>query len=127
LRQDSTDHVPPYSGELGECYGVIGNATSVFADHSPSGLVEIAGPAIITESFPKSKHLVFTCPGKVAHCRKGTHESLKIGNDRGYLGLLKHDFTDPDAIGIAIVSPRKLPAIADIPVEETAAKRCAKS
>jgi len=127
LRQNGADHVPAYAGELGERYWVIRNAAPVFVDHSPSGLVKIAGPAVVTESFPKSKYLLFACRGKVAQRREGAHKSLEIGNDRGHLGLLKHDFTNPDAIGITIVPPGKLPAIAYVPVEETPAKRNAKS
>ena len=47
----------------------------------------------------------FGCFGKIVDRGKATDEAFKVRQDRGDLGLLQHDFTDPNAIRRRLRSP----------------------
>ena len=46
------------------------------------------------------------------------HEALEIGNDGAHLGLLEHDFRDPDTIRCDVLLPRQVrPSMFHKPVQ----------
>ena len=45
-----------------------------------------------------------------------------VGQDGGDARLLQHDFRDPDAVGVAAASPRKIAAVHGEPSEQVALK-----
>lgn len=79
------------------------------------------GPAIIAESFPEAENLLFVGCGQVSKRREVSDESFEVGNNGGYLGLLKHHFADPNTIRITVAPPRQVAAIPPEPGQQFAA------
>ena len=89
--------------------------------------MQIAGTAVVTESSPETQHVLFVGAGQVGEGGKGRQEALEIGDDGRDLRLLKHDLADPDAIGVAISTPGKVPLMCVEPGEEVASDGAAYS
>ena len=86
--------------------------------------VQIACTAVIPQAAPLRQHGIFRSIGQIQHRRKHLQEPAVIGNDRGDLGLLQHDFRKPDAVGIARVLPGKpLAAMLALPADQSLGKR----
>ena len=72
------------------------------------GLVQIASARIVAQAGPASEHVLLGRQRECGNIRKALDEPVVVGNDRGHLGLLQHDFRYPDCIGIAAVLPRQV-------------------
>ena len=94
----------------------------MLADELARRVVQIAGTAIVAETFPKPQDFLRVRRGKVRNCGKGFDESLKVRNDDGGLRLLQHHLADPDAIRIAVLPPRKVATMSIEPSEEPLAQ-----
>ena len=82
-------------------------------------LVQVAGAGVIAEPGPVVQHLVDGGVGQRQHVGKAGHEALIVGNDRSDLGLLQHDFRDPDPVGGLLLLPGQgLAAVELIPVQD---------
>src|SRR6056297_1001214 len=82
--------------------------TSVIA-HGTSGCrMQIPGPGVVAEPGPLRQHIIEVGFCQCLEVRKPVHESLEIGSHGAHLGLLQHDFGDPDPIGAALDLPGKI-------------------
>ena len=72
------------------------------------GAVQVARTGVVAETGPKMQHFVDGRSGETWQVREACHEALEIRHDRTHLGLLQHDFADPDAVGTAIALPRQI-------------------
>jgi hypothetical protein len=87
------------------------------------GGMQIARPAVIAESAPMLQHRVFTRSCERIHIRKALDETLEIRNDRHDLGLLQHDFRQPDQIRVAAGLPGQVVAtVMALPVDDAGGK-----
>ena len=69
------------------------------------GSVQIARPGVIAEAGPQVQHLVHAGICQCGDIRILRYETKVVGNDRLDLGLLQHDFRDPDPVGRWILLP----------------------
>ncbi len=70
--------------------------------------VQIAGAGVIAEARPQGHDLFRWRGGQGRHGGESSQEFLVIRDDRGYLGLLQHDFGQPDPVRVLGVLPRQL-------------------
>ena len=79
------------------------------------GAMQVARAGVIAEAGPVVQHVVEGRLGECAHLGEARHETLVIGDDRRYLGLLQHDLGDPHAIGSNVPLPGQI--LASVAVE----------
>ena len=81
-----------------------------------------ASAPVIAQAAPRSQHRGFSSRCKVLDGRKAEQEFAIVLGYCSHTSLLQHDFREPDAIGIAIFSPRQVTPAALVPVEKPASK-----
>src|SRR5690606_23355912 len=69
---------------------VDGDLTFVVLYDLPCRLVEVAGPAVVTQTLPELKNLLFGGPGQTLDVGKAPEKGLIVGDDRFHLSLLQH-------------------------------------
>jgi hypothetical protein len=74
----------------------------------------MAGAPVVAEPLPGMQHLLLVRGSQVDYRWKTPQKLLEASSYGGDCGLLQHDFTDPNAVRVAVVTPRQ---IAPIPVE----------
>ncbi len=84
----------------------------------PRRLLQVPGARVIAESFPQLVDLVRTCLGRRCDGRQFAHPPFPVRNDRLYLRLLEHDFGYKDRIGVLGPSPRQIPRVFRIPLQQ---------
>jgi hypothetical protein len=72
--------------------------------------MQVACAGVVAEPGPLRHHRVIAGGGEVGQRREMLQEPLEVRDDRGYLGLLQHDFRQPDPIGAAWVLPGQVVA-----------------
>src|SRR5262245_42672920 len=93
-------------------------------DHRPRRGVQIPGPRVVSQPAPQGEHLVEISRGERPHIREAREEAPVIRNDRRNLRLMKHDFREPDTVGIARSLPRQVVApVPDMPAHQPAGER----
>src|SRR5439155_18910678 len=105
------------AGQLGKGTRFVRHNPAVLALDPPRGAVKVSGTAVVAESLPKAEHLLFIGSRQVAQGWKGANKALEIRYDGGNLGLLKHEFADPDPIGISICPPGELALMRRGPIQ----------
>ena len=110
-----------HTGQGSKQLRVVGNPPLKTGDHQAGGAVQVAGPGIVTESFPQFEDLLDVGGSQIGRCGKAVHEALVIGDRGGHLGLLQHDLRDPYGIGVGRLPPGQAPAVAGIPGQQVGA------
>src|SRR5690554_3920669 len=96
----------------------------MLAHHLFGGLVQVAGARVVAQARPVAEYVVCRCRSQCLHIRKTGHEGFEVGDNGGYLGLLKHDLRDPYPVGIAVMVPRQVvPAVLVVPCQKLVRKR----
>lgn len=90
----------------------------VHGHYFPGGFVHIAHAGVIAQSFPKLMDLFGSCPGQGLDGWQSLHPALPIGDDGFDLGLLEHDFGNPDGVSVAGATPREIAGILGKPIKE---------
>ena len=67
--------------------------------------VQIAGAAVVTQAAPQAQHLIQRRCCQISDRRETQQKPPVIVQHRDHLGLLQHDFRQPDAIRVARVLP----------------------
>ena len=87
--------------------------------HQLRRALQVARARVIAQAAPQPQHLVLRRAGERGDIGEALEKALVIGNHRGDLGLLQHDFRDPDAIGVARALPGQVvAAVAPMPGEQ---------
>ena len=73
--------------------------------HDLGTAVQIARPAVIPQAAPQTHHIVDAGLRQISHRGQMLRKSFKVVPHRHNLGLLQHDFRQPDAVGIDRVLP----------------------
>jgi hypothetical protein len=82
-------------------------------------VAQVPPARVIAQAAPEPQHLVLGSSRERCHVREARKETLVIGDHRGNLGLLQHDFREPDAVRIACVLPwQAMPAVAALPEDQ---------
>ena len=114
-RHDRAGRVAANARQLADGFQSARKSSGVLVDHHAGRGVHLPGAAIIAEPFPLPQHLAFVGARQRSTGGKPGHEPLEVGHDRGHLGLLQHDFADPDRIGIVGAPPGKIAPVTAIP------------
>ena len=80
--------------------------------------VKIARSCIIAQAFPELEHSVGVRLSQSFHSGKALYPSVPVGDHGLDLGLLKHDFRDPDRVRIDGSAPGKVAGVFDEPIEQ---------
>ena len=80
------------------------------------GVVEVAGAAVVAQSAPQRHDAVGGGVGEGADGGVSGKEALVVGDDGGDLGLLEHDFREPDAVGVVALPGQVVAAMLFLPV-----------
>lgn len=80
--------------------------------------VQIARAGVVAESGPILHHFRLGSFRQILKRREIFKKALKIGNDRRGGGLLQHGFGNPNAVGIAVQTPRQLAFIGAKPFDK---------
>ena len=90
--------------------------------------VQVAGPRVVAQPGPMLQHGIERRCRQRGNIRKTAHEPLEVRNDGCDLGLLQHDFRNPDAVGSDSALPGQvMAAVAAVPAQQStaeAAGRC---
>jgi peptide/nickel transport system permease protein len=94
------------------------------ARHLLRGLVKIAAARVVAQAAPKPQDFVLRGSGERVDAGKIRQKSLVVGDHRGDLRLLQHDFRKPDAVRVARSLPGKpAAAVAPLPGDELLRER----
>src|SRR5205823_2849736 len=93
----------------------VRKSAAVSSVHDFSGCMQIARPRVVAETLPRVEDVTFRSPSHRAKIRKAAEPLIIIRDNGGNLGLLEHELGDENGIGIARVTPGKIPAILPIP------------
>jgi hypothetical protein len=78
----------------------------------------MSSSSIVTEAFPGAKDGLLVGTRQLGNGGEQLKKALESGNHRGDRRLLKHHLADPNPVWVAIVSPRKIAAVAIEPNEQ---------
>ena len=73
--------------------------------------LKIARPLVVAETFPEFQDVVGIGGSQRRDVRKCAHPTFPIWDDGFHLGLLEHDFRDPNGVGIARATPREVAGV----------------
>jgi hypothetical protein len=113
-----TGRVIPQSGQLAQGRQAVRNLPVVFLHNLAGGSVQIAGPGIVAQSFPRFQHLIQGSRSQVRQGGKALQEPVVIGHYRRHLGLLEHDLTHPYPVGIGLTTPGQVTVAVIVPVQQ---------
>ena len=110
--------VTPDAGK-GEDVVIVARKFAVMAgDNFPRGFLQVADAGVIAEAFPEFVDFFGASLGEGWDRGQFAHPALPIGDDGLDLGLLEHDFRDPDGVGIAGAAPGQIAGVERKPVEQ---------
>ena len=92
--------------------------TVMLLDEDLGGFLQVASSSVVAQSFPKFQHLVGLRFCERLDGREAAHPALPIGQDRFHLGLLEHDFRNPNCIRFTSAPPRKIASILAKPPQQ---------
>ena len=92
-------------------------------DNGPCGLLKVSRAQIVSKTFPEFEDGIGSGAGQRAHVRQVAHPTLPVGDDRLDLGLLEHDFRNPDGVGITSSAPGQVARVLLEPVEQQPSQR----
>ena len=104
-------------------FGAFGRELSAEVGHDLfGGFVQVARPAVVAQALPECEYVVFGCGGEGGYGGKGGEEARVVAGHGGDLGLLEHDFRQPDAVGVAAVPGQVVAAVLFLPVYQAVGK-----
>ncbi len=93
------------AGQGFQCLDVLWEFAAVILRYLFCSLVQVARSGVIAQASPQVQHLVYAGICQCSDIGILLHETKIVGNDRLDLGLLQHDFRDPDPVGRWILLP----------------------
>lgn len=82
-------------------------------------LLHVAHAGVIAKPFPELVDGRGSCLCQRDYSREFSHPTFPIGQDGFDLGLLEHDFRDPDCVRIAGSAPREIAGVLREPAQQT--------
>jgi len=117
---DGAGGVTPDARQAAQGFGRIGQSSAVFTEDLGRRAAQVAGAGVVAKSLPGLEHARLRRGGQGREGGEEAHPAFVVGNDRGHLGLLKHDLGDPDGVGVAGAPPRQIAPPAAIPRQQGA-------
>ncbi|MPN46410.1 hypothetical protein SDC9_193996 [bioreactor metagenome] len=79
--------------------------------------MQIARAAVVAQAAPQRQHGILRCSRQAGHIRKSVQEALVVAQHGADLGLLQHDFRQPDAVRVTGLLPgQMIAAMAGLPL-----------
>ena len=113
---DGGGGVVPDTGELQKPFVSVGKAAPFH--RQLGGLLEVPGPAVVAKALPELHQVLLRCGGQGLHRGEGLQKPGVVAQHRRHPGLLKHDFRDPDAVGVPGFPPGKVPGAGPVPGQQ---------
>src|ERR1019366_7709484 len=110
------------AGQGEQAFGILREAAAVLFSDLLRGPMQPARSPIVAQTAPGCQHGIFRSRGEGSDIRKTFEENPVVVKHGGHARLLQHDFTEPDAVGIASFAPRKVAAMLVVPAEKSATK-----
>jgi hypothetical protein len=118
---DTADGAGGVTADAGQCQHSVEFArefaVALFHDNLGSAL-HVADAGVIAKAFPEFMDFFRSGFGQGADVRQSLHPTLPIRQDGFDLGLLEHDFGDPDGIWIASPTPGEIAGAHRKPFEQ---------
>src|SRR5690348_16879706 len=89
------------------------------AEYLLSGFLRVASARMVDESCPEFQNAVDTSGGKRLHGGQLIHPTFEEGNHCFHLGLLEHDFRNPDGVWVPGAPPGEIAGMGAVPMEQT--------
>lgn len=97
---------------------VSGEISAVFRDNNLGGALQIADTGVVAETFPEFVEFGGRRAGGGLNRRQLAHPTF-VKRDHGFdLGLLEHDFGNPDGVGIVGAAPGEVAGVGGEPDEQ---------
>ena len=106
------------AGQFGEFGGGGGEGAGVVSNEEAGGLAEVAHARVVAQALPGFEEGVVFGGGEGGDGGEGGEEAGEVGPDGLDLGLLEHNFADPDGVGIRVAAPGHFALVGAIPGEE---------
>ena len=110
LREDRCGGAATDAGQRLQGVDVAWQFAGVLADATLRCGVQVARPRVVAEPGPQRKHAIERRLGETGEIGQCGHKALEIRDHHRDLGLLQHDFRQPDAIGRARMLPGQVVA-----------------
>ena len=94
-------------------------------DHLTGGCVQVAGTAIVAKPLPEFQHLVFGGLGQSVNRGEVLREAEVVAEPLLDARLLENHLREPDAVGIARLTPRQVAPMLLVPRYEGGSNRVA--
>jgi len=117
-RRDRPGCVGADTGQLDETKGIVGHATTVFANNEPCGSMKIRRAAIVAETFPFASHITRRSVGQRLQVGIPSQEPAVIPQDARYLRLLEHELGYENPVGVSGPTPWQSAALSSEPFQE---------
>ena len=121
IERDAADCASGVTSNAGQCeHGIefAGEFAVVLVHNELGCALHIADTSVIAETFPELMDSFGAGFGESPNVRQGLHPAFPIRPDGFDLGLLEHDFGDPDGVGIARAPPREITGVFRVPIEQ---------
>ena len=115
---DRARRVGPHARQGQKPFIARGEGAAMRLHHRLRRFLQVARTAVVPQPLPGLEHLLLRGPGQVRHGGKQRQETRVIGFHGFRAGLLKHDFRQPDAVGIAGVTPGQIAPDTVVPGEQ---------
>jgi hypothetical protein len=90
----------------------------VRGDDLLSGLLQVADARVVAEALPEFQEPLLWRGRERGDVGQLAHPAFPIWDDGLHLGLLEHDFADPDGVGVEPAAPREVAGGGGEPVEQ---------
>ena len=107
------------SGKSLQGDGVGRQAAVVILHNQPGSLAQPPDSRVIAQAGPKAQDGLLACAREFVNGGQGSQPSFPIRDDGGGLGLLEHDFADPNGVRVAGAAPREIACVGGVPVKQT--------
>lgn len=113
----------PHARQLRDGVGPGRKYSAMLGHDGACRRVQIARATVVAKPAPQREHVVFRGGGQGRQIGEMGDKALEIGDDRGNLGLLQHDFRQPDTVGVACALPwQGMAAVVQLPVDDAGRK-----
>ena len=116
---DGARRVASNPGQIQHVLETFGESTVVIADDDVRRFPEIPRARVIAKPFPKFQHLFRSRAGQRFYSWQFVHPAFPVGNYRFDLGLLEHDFGNPNRVRIVRVPPWQIARVPIEPLEQS--------
>ena len=99
-----------------ELQTAAGKLPAELFDHLAGGFVQIARAAVIAQARPQAEHGFLFGGGQCGNIGEGSDKTRVVVEHGGDLGLLQHDFRQPNAVRVLRLPRQVVSAVLSLPI-----------